>query len=91
MDNECPICLEVLRGTGVMVDCCKKHFHVSCYLKCMEIKRECPMCRAKFEQTIVEVEETVNEQDKINPCKIISSVIFLTSFGILIYYFHAFS
>jgi hypothetical protein len=92
MSNECPICLEVLKGTGVTVDCCKKHFHVSCYLKCMELKRECPMCRAKFEETVVEVEETVEEQvNKINPCKIISSVIFFTSFGIFIYHFHIFN
>ena len=42
---ECPICLDPIIGPVVTVNCCNKQFHVECYNKCMDVKKECPMCR----------------------------------------------
>jgi len=52
MGQECPICLNVLETDTLTLQCCGNTFHISCYLKCMELKRECPLCRRKFEEII---------------------------------------
>jgi len=48
-EHECPICLNDfdtnLQDT-IIVKCCKKQFHIECYVRCMNQKKECPMCRA---------------------------------------------
>ena len=46
-DDDCPICLNNLESDEDIVElqCCKKAIHVTCYIKCMEQKKECPMCR----------------------------------------------
>lgn len=49
-NEECPICLSSLSTTGTtekyITQCCKKTFHHTCYIECMKIKTECPLCRA---------------------------------------------
>jgi len=52
MSNECPICLELLSGNTLTSHCCNKEYHVICYIKCMEQKQECPMCRKIFHEVI---------------------------------------
>ena len=47
MDTECPICLSVLNNTITTTGCCKKPFHTECYLKCIQQKNECPLCRSR--------------------------------------------
>jgi len=47
-DNECPICLISLNEHPqdiVHLKCCKKDLHIECYIRCMNQKKECPMCR----------------------------------------------
>lgn len=38
--EECPVCLEPLAGTVVLLGCCRKQVHIQCYVP------TCPMCRA---------------------------------------------
>ena len=38
--EECPVCLEPLSGTVVLMGCCEKKLHIQCYVT------KCPMCRA---------------------------------------------
>ena len=49
-NEECPICLSSLSTTSstdkYITQCCKKTFHHTCYIECMKIKTECPLCRA---------------------------------------------
>jgi hypothetical protein len=44
---ECPICLSSI-GTddNYTTECCKQQLHNTCYLECMKIKPECPLCRS---------------------------------------------
>lgn len=42
MEEECPICLEPLKGTIVHLECCKNKIHIQCYLT------KCPFCRASL-------------------------------------------
>ena len=48
-NEECPICLSSI-STNItdkyITQCCKKIFHHTCYIECMKIKTECPLCRA---------------------------------------------
>jgi hypothetical protein len=48
-NEECPICLSPI-STNItdkyITQCCKKTFHHTCYIECMKIKTECPLCRA---------------------------------------------
>jgi hypothetical protein len=47
-DKECPICLNDFDSTDqdtVILKCCKKEFHIECYIRCINQKKECPMCR----------------------------------------------
>jgi hypothetical protein len=44
--EECPICLLPLDNTITITGCCKKPFHTECYLRCMQEKTECPLCRS---------------------------------------------
>ena len=44
--EECPVCLESLKNSQTLtVDCCKKQFHVNCYVNAMSINPTCPLCR----------------------------------------------
>ena len=46
-NEECPICLSSLSDSDKYItECCKKIFHKTCYIECMKIKTECPLCRA---------------------------------------------
>ena len=47
MEEECPICLEVLGKHFVTISCCNKKFHVNCLSKSVSINNTCPMCRSK--------------------------------------------
>ena len=50
---ECPICLDPLSTGNVLnLTCCHQNMHVQCYIDCMSVKRECPMCRAPQEVVI---------------------------------------
>ena len=52
--EECPVCLESLKqGQTVTVDCCKKQFHVNCYVSAMNVNPTCPLCRK--EQVVIEM------------------------------------
>jgi hypothetical protein len=52
--EECPVCLESLKnGQIVTVDCCKKQFHVNCYVSAMNVNPTCPLCRK--EQVVIEM------------------------------------
>ena len=51
---ECAICLDELQGDDksiIIVTCCKNKFHSACYMNFMDIKQECPLCRAQFVST----------------------------------------
>jgi hypothetical protein len=59
-EEDCPICLTNLKTEEDIVElqCCKKTLHVTCYIKCMEQKKECPMCRKqnkKYEELHSEI------------------------------------
>lgn len=45
--DECPICLQdmIEKQDIVVLGCCKKHLHSSCYIHCRKTKNTCPMCR----------------------------------------------
>jgi hypothetical protein len=45
---ECPICLTGIENNFIQVSCCNKLFHTDCFIKCMNLKKNCPMCRAIF-------------------------------------------
>jgi hypothetical protein len=45
---ECPICLSIIENNFIQVSCCNKIFHTDCFLQCMDLKKNCPMCRATF-------------------------------------------
>ena len=49
-NEDCPICLSPISTTDTtsqyITQCCKKLFHHTCYIECMKIKTECPLCRA---------------------------------------------
>ena len=50
-NEECPICLSPISESDNITEkyttqCCKKIFHHTCYIECMKIKTECPLCRA---------------------------------------------
>jgi hypothetical protein len=47
--EECPICIEPLTGTLATLGCCSKVMHVECFIKCMKMKLDCPMCRSRHE------------------------------------------
>jgi Ring finger domain len=47
--DECPICTEPLSGTLATLGCCGKVLHVECFVKCMKVKLDCPMCRARHD------------------------------------------
>ena len=64
--DECPICLELLLETekNITVECCKKQFHTECYLNCMKLKQECPMCRRKINQPTEHTALTIGDSDQ---------------------------
>lgn len=70
MDTECPICLSEINNTVTTTGCCKKPFHTECYLKCIQQKNECPLCRSKEfvidipppQNTLVVVQQTDREK-----------------------------
>ena len=48
-ESECSICLAPFSGSTTTVGCCRKVFHTTCYVRWMQNKLECPMCRAPQE------------------------------------------
>jgi hypothetical protein len=40
--SECPVCLEPLEGTIVILGCCRNRVHIQCYVE------KCPLCRASL-------------------------------------------
>ena len=57
-ENNCPICLEILKNDFITVNCCNKQFHTCCFLNCINVKKECPMCRNEFTETLIPVPVT---------------------------------
>lgn len=54
--DECPICLTSLAEASVTtVRCCRKAMHTKCYIQCMNVKPECPMCRAPQEHVVIQM------------------------------------
>lgn len=61
MEEECPICLEVLGKHFVTISCCNKKFHVNCLSKSESIDNRCPMCRSSAEIVLdIEPEQSVS-------------------------------
>jgi len=87
MEDDCPICYEGIAGAVTQMGCCRKYMHAECYIKCMVLKTECPMCRTDQAFEIIipvapesEPEESPPERDK----KIFIPIIFLSmSLGML--------
>ena len=51
--EECCICLSSLDVNDksiITVKCCNQQFHTNCFLNCMNHKKECPLCRNKFDK-----------------------------------------
>ena len=73
--DECPICLLQNDLDVITTDCCKNKFHKECYNKCMEYKKECPLCRTpqKVDHII-----TITEEG-IPTCKLINRMIIIVS------------
>jgi hypothetical protein len=46
MDPECPICLNCITVNFITTGCCHKKFHTQCFINCINIKKECPLCRS---------------------------------------------
>lgn len=48
--DECPVCLEACdEETGVIiVECCKKRYHATCFDKCIQLSGQCPTCRSMY-------------------------------------------
>jgi hypothetical protein len=72
--DECPICLLQNDLETITTECCKNKFHKECYNKCMEYKKECPLCRTPQKAdhiiTMTEVEIPV--------CKLITRMILIS-------------
>jgi hypothetical protein len=64
-DEDCPICLTVLQSKEdtVLLECCKKQLHITCYMKCIEQKTECPMCRGNKERLQIQSQEHSQSQN----------------------------
>lgn len=61
-DKECPICLNPFSDTKnpiLTLHCCNHKFHSSCYIKCLELKKECPLCRKNLNEQ--KEEEVITE------------------------------
>ena len=65
LNEECPICLSCISTTDHINDiyitqCCKKLFHHTCYIECMKIKTESPLCRAGQVVIFINPVNTIN-------------------------------
>ena len=79
--EECPVCLESLKqGQTITVDCCKKQFHVNCYMSAIHVNPTCPLCRkeqivipVQQQQQIIIIDQTTNRLRKniTNMCMIL--------------------
>ena len=52
-DQECPICLIPFSDNNnaiITLHCCNHQFHSSCYIKCIKLKNECPLCRKNLNE-----------------------------------------
>jgi len=59
---ECPICLCVIEKDDpcvIIATCCNHPFHMACHVQCMNIKKECPLCRA-FQYTVTHESTTLD-------------------------------
>ena len=63
MESECPICLIGINNNYnnyITLSCCKNKLHTICFLQCMDVKKECPLCRNKIpseEHTVLTIME----------------------------------
>jgi len=98
MDDECPICLTVIGkdSNKLFTKCCNKKFHNNCFIDCMKIKQECPLCRADQTNHIIFIpSETTkllsNEYDSFSCVHILKCIsfttIFIISINLFYYYF----
>jgi len=63
LDEECPICLSLIdEFIKYNTECCKKNLHTICYLECMKIKPECPLCRTLQKNIVI----VINPQEYVN-------------------------
>jgi hypothetical protein len=44
---ECPICLEPMDTSHVMLECCNQPIHRECYINTIRHNPHCPLCRAQ--------------------------------------------
>ena len=61
-DKECPICLisfSYNKNAIITLHCCNQQFHSSCYIKCLELKKECPLCRKNLNEEQEQITESV--------------------------------
>lgn len=86
MNNECPICLEILSGNTLTSHFCNKEYHVICYLRCMEQKQECPMCRRTFHE-VIQVEPIQVIVPQVNVYKFTGLIMSLVFVGSVFYIF----
>jgi hypothetical protein len=59
-ENNCPICLESMDTDFITVHCCNKQFHTCCFVNCINLKKECPMCRNEFHE--IKISESITQQ-----------------------------
>ena len=72
-DQECPICLIPFSDNNnaiITLHCCNHQFHSSCYIKCIKLKNECPLCRKnlneqKEESVIIPVQNDQNDENML--------------------------
>jgi len=90
MSEECPICLETFdkESTLFITKCCNKKFHNNCFVECMKIKQECPLCRKPQSEFIIvniEPNHQTEIQRRINILYYVTSTII---FGIILIRFN---
>jgi hypothetical protein len=84
--EECPICLLQNDLEIFTTECCKKKFHKECYDKCMEYKKECPLCRTP--QKVDHIIVNINDNETVVICRIINSMVRIIS-GVTISFYLA--
>jgi hypothetical protein len=69
LKDNCPICLDEIKKP-VMSPCCRNIFGGDCILKCLDNKKECPMCRSALEiKDLVYIELEEKNQESIHKKK----------------------
>ena len=81
-EDICPICLcGFTTEPFYTTKCCNKNFHTICYINCMKIKMECPLCRNAQEEFVILIKNDQVTNSKKNITIISISIIFVVFFG----------